>query len=417
VLVCANCGIRSKNKVYYCWNCGRRLRLDDRPADTSHKEKSPRLPRSIKLVGVVVFFSISIVALGMVIYWRVRTHSSAKAQIAKSAHNGGSPVSGMPSVSVDVEGPVTTQPAIPRIFREAENIPRSGPATDKPPSPPIFHEAENPPPPPSHRLATTKPLAPQPAGALNEPAPPQAIPLKPVDTHGMVRIPGGEFKMGSPEGEVGRLAIESPQHLVSLDTFMMDRTEVTNEMYKRFVMDRPEWQKGRVPASLASQFYLENWNGTEYPNKKGKYPVVNVSWYAARAYCEWVNKRLPTEAEWEYAARARTTTTFWWGDRWNGVFANASRKSANSVDNPNHRNQFGLFDMLGNVWEWTSTLYSPYPYNAKDGREDQKSSGPRVMRGGSWGVESKYLRSAIRVRELSQFTREDVGFRCACSGS
>ena len=232
------------------------LRLDDRPPDTSHKEKSPRLLRSIKLVGVVVFFSISIVALGVGIYWRVRTHSSAKAQIAESAHNDGSPVSAVPSVSVDVEGPGTTQPAIPRIFHEAENVPPSGPATDKPPSPPIFHEAKSPPPPPSHRLATTKPPAPQPASALNEPAPPQAIPLKPVDTHGMVRIPGGEFKMGSPEEEVGRLAVESPQHLLSLDTFMMDETEVTNEMYKRFVMDKPEWQKGRVPASLASQFYL-----------------------------------------------------------------------------------------------------------------------------------------------------------------
>jgi formylglycine-generating enzyme required for sulfatase activity len=411
MLVCA-CGIRSKNKAYFCWKCGHRLRLEDPPADISHKEKFPRLLRSIKLVGVIVFFSILIVALGMGIYWSVRVHSSAEAQIAKSAQNDGSPVLGMPSVSDDGRGPVTTQQAVPPIFHDAENIPGRGLATTEPPPPPIFHEAENPPPSRDHGPATTKPPVPQPTGALNEPDP-----LKAVDTHGMVRIPGGEFKMGSPEEEVGRLAIESPQHLVSVDTFLMDETEVTNEMYKRFVMDKPEWQKGRVAASLASQFYLENWKGTQYPAKKDKYPVSDVSWYAARAYCESVNKRLPTEAEWEYAARAGTTTAFWWGDAWNRKFANASRQSADSVGKPDHRNKFGLFDMLGNVWEWTSTLYSPYPYNAKDGREDQNSSGPRVIRGGSWGVESKYLRSATRVRQLSQFTREDVGFRCACSSS
>jgi len=415
MLDCACCGKRSKNKVYFCWYCGHRLRLDDPPADTSHKEKSPRLLRSIKLVGVV-FASILIVGLGMGIYWRVRTHFSSEAQIAKSAHNNGSPVSGMPSVSVDGGGPVTMQPANSRIFHEVENIPRRGPATTEPPPPRIFHEVENPPPPQRHGPATTEPPAPQPAGALNEPAPLQAVP-RPVDTHGMVRIPGGKFKMGSPEKEVGRLAIESPQHPVSVDAFMMDETEVTNEMYQRFVMDKPEWQKGRVPASLASQFYLENWEGTQYPANKEKYPVAYVSWHAARAYCESVNKRLPTEAEWEYAARAGTTTAFWWGDEWNGMFANASRQSADSVGNPDHRNKFELFDMLGNVWEWTSTLYSRYPYNAKDGREDQNSSAARVMRGGSWGVESEYLRSATRVAALSQFTREDVGFRCAYSGS
>jgi formylglycine-generating enzyme required for sulfatase activity len=342
------------------------------PGSSPMQTADLRTLRSIKLVGVVAFFSISLVALGMGIYWRARTHSSPEAQIAKSAHNDGSPVSGMPSVSVDVGGPVTTLPAVPPIFHEAENIPRHGAATTKPP---------------------------------------------PVDTQGMVRIPGGKFKMGSPEKEVGRLPIESPQHPVSVDAFMMDETEVTNEMYQRFVMDKPEWQKGHVAASLASQFYLENWEGIQYPANKEKYPVAYVSWYAARAYCEWVNKRLPTEAEWEYAARAGTTTAFWWGDEWNGKFANASRQSADSVDNPEHRNKFGLFDMLGNVWEWTSTRYSRYPYNAKDGREDQNSSAARVMRGGSWGVGSEYLRSATRVRESSEFTREDVGFRCAYSGS
>jgi sulfatase modifying factor 1 len=410
MLECVKCGARSKKKVYYCWNCGHSLRPDNRPAGTFHKGKSPRLLRSINFVGIFVLFLISIAALG---YWRARTHSSAASQNAKSAHNDGSPVSARPSVSVDAGSPVTRQPAIPPTFPETENIPSPGPKTTKLPPPPIFPEAENPPPPPSHRPATTKPPAPQPADALDDPARLPAVPLKPVDTHGMVPIPGGKFKMGSPEKEVGRLAIESPQHPVSVDAFMMDETEVTNEMYQRFVMDKPEWQKGRVAASQASQFYLENWEGTQYPANKEKYPVAYVSWYAARAYCESVNKRLPTEAEWEYAARARTTTAFWWGDAWNGMFANGSRQSAGSVGNPDHRNKFGLFDMLGNVWEWTSTLYSRYPYNAKDGREDQNSSAARVMRGGSWGVESEYLRSATRVRALSQFTREDVGFRCA----
>lgn len=413
MLRCANakCGVQSENKAYFCWKCGHRLRLDDPTEDTSQKEKSRRFLRSIKVIGIAVFLSILIVGFG--IYWCVRTHPSAQAQSAKSARNGRSTPSGMPSVSGDGRDPVTTRPAIPGISHQPENIPRPGVATTKTPAPPIFPETRNPRPAEDHRPATTKPPVPQPASALNEPARLQAVLLKPVDTHGMVRIPRGEFKMGSPGTEPGRFEIESPQHSVSVETFMMDETEVTNEMYKRFVLDRPDWQKGRVAANLASQYYLKNWEGTEYPANQDKYPVAGVSWYAARAFCEWENKRLPTEAEWEYTARAETTTAFWWGPEWNGLFANGSKQSAESVGNPAHRNKFGLFDMLGNVYEWTSTVYEPYPYDSKDGREDQKAKEARVLRGGSWSVDWNYLRSATRVREPPEFTREDVGFRCA----
>jgi len=234
----------------------------------------------------------------------------------------------------------------------------------------------------------------------------------------MVPLAAGKFLMGSPTSERDRDISES-QHEISVAAFWMDPTEVTNAAFQKFLIANPRWQKPQVKSDFVDSGYLKDWKNADYHLvEQGNYPVTRVSWYAAQAYCAWRKKRLPTEAEWEYAARAGTTTTYWWGDEWaSASAAGNSKRGPDPVGKEAHRNKWNLFDMLGNVKEWTSTEYRPYPYNAKDGREDPNSSGPRVMRGGSWGVESKYLRSATRVRELPQFTREDVGFRCACSGS
>ena len=118
---------------------------------------------------------------------------------------------------------------------------------------------------------------------------------------GMVLIPAGEFDIGSNDEEANFNA--QPVRRVYVDAFYMDDTEVTNVQHKEFLLENPRWQKGRIEARFHSGDYLSSWNGNNYPNGKGNHPVVNVSWYAAMAYSEWAGKRLPTEAEWEYAAR------------------------------------------------------------------------------------------------------------------
>ena len=119
---------------------------------------------------------------------------------------------------------------------------------------------------------------------------------------GMVFIPAGSFQMGSNSGD----ANEKPIHTVYVDAFYMDRYEVTNAQYKAFIDANPQWQKHRIPRKYHFGVYLNDWNGNNYPTGSGDDPVVTVSWYAAMAYAKWAGKRLPTEAEWEKAARSNT---------------------------------------------------------------------------------------------------------------
>ena len=135
----------------------------------------------------------------------------------------------------------------------------------------------------------------------------------PAALEGMVLIPAGEFQMGSnaPEAEND----EQPVHTVYVDAFYMDKYEVTNAQYKQFIDAKPEWRKDRIDSNFHDGDYLYYWNGNDYPDGKANHPVVYVSWYAAMAYAGWAEKRLPTEAEWEYAARGGLVgKKYPWGD-------------------------------------------------------------------------------------------------------
>jgi formylglycine-generating enzyme required for sulfatase activity len=239
--------------------------------------------------------------------------------------------------------------------------------------------------------------------------------VSPKDEREMVWIPPGQLLMGSPPSETNRGADEG-QHSVQISQgFWMDTLEVSNAAYQRFVRSNNRWQKGRVAESLANRYYLRDWNGNDFPAGKGDHPVTWVSWHAARAYADWAGKRLPTEAEWEYACRSGRNSAFWWGDSFDASKANSSGDTQ-AVGNPARRNPWGLTDMSGNVWEWCHSRYQPYPYNPGDGRDKGVKEGeaaPVVVRGGGFNSsDPRSLRSANRLSINPTICYGSYGFRC-----
>ena len=249
----------------------------------------------------------------------------------------------------------------------------------------------------------------------------------PPPPEGMESIPAGEFEMGSNDPEAQN--DEQPVHTVSVDAFFMDKYEVTNLEYKEFVLANPRWQKDRIEKRFHSGSYLKHWNGKNYPNGKSNHPVTYVSWYAAMAYAGWAEKRLPTEAEWEYAARGGLAGKKYPNgdviDAWQANFDSNVGDTTAVGGYP--KNEYGLFDMAGNVWEWCLDAYNPDfyfgspPKNPISGANsisqvisnftNVKTS--RVLRGGSWFNNPGNLRVANRYRYNPTNSVNGLGFRCA----
>jgi len=229
----------------------------------------------------------------------------------------------------------------------------------------------------------------------------------------LVVIRAGSFRMGSNDGD----SDEKPPHEVTISqAFALGRTEVTFEEYDRF-----------CAATGRSKPADEGWG-------RGTRPVINVSWEDAQAYARWLSEqtgetyRLPSEAEWEYAARAGTTTAYWWGDQASREYANygtdaglggfAQRRDRweyTAPVGPFQTNDFGLHDMHGNVWEWVEDCWNDsYQGAPTDGSAwKQGECQRRVLRGGSWSNYPRYLRSANRVRVNSGLRSIYYGFRVA----
>ena len=249
-------------------------------------------------------------------------------------------------------------------------------------------------------------------------------PLSPSDP-GTMFIPAGEFDMGSNDKDAED--DEKPRHTVYLDAFHIDRYEVTNAQYKKFVDANPQWQKDRIPEKYHDGDYLKHWNGNNYPPDKGKHPVVYVSWYAAMAYAEWRGKRLPTEAEWERAARGdRYGRDYAWGDSLDSNKANYGENIGDTIVVGTYdMNGYGLYDMTGNVWEWCLDEYNADFYSVSPHRNPVAGGtvnnivsdftnvrSVRVLRGGSWISSAKFLRVSDRTRFTPRVTNKSRGFRC-----
>ena len=305
---------------------------------------------------------------------------------------------------------------------------------------------------------------------------------------GMVWIPAGEFMMGG-DNEQARVD-EFPKHKVKLNGFYMDETEVTNEQFEKFVKatgyittaekdvdwnelkkqlppNTPEPDKEllkaaslvfvKTPEAVNLNDYSQWWqwmHGADWKHPQGpqsnilgkeKYPVVHISWDDANAYCKWAGKRLPTEAEWEYAARSgMKNTVYSWGNApidsggyrcnyWQGSFPNQNN-NLDGFDNSAPAksfmpNSYGLYDMSGNVWEWCSDLYNNNYYNEfKNVKVTNNPKGPtksydpdeplatkRVMRGGSFLCNESYCsgyRNSSRMKSTQDSGMEHLGFRC-----
>ncbi len=257
----------------------------------------------------------------------------------------------------------------------------------------------------------------------------------------MSLIPGATFQMGTEPSEIAHLqqvfeikradlfSAEVPRHMITLDSFYLDIHEITNSQFKKFLDKNPHWRQHSIPKRYHNGNYLKHWNGNNYPKEKASHPVTNVSWYAAVAYCQYAGKRLPTEAEWEYAARgALLGKAFPWGDeRVDKTRANyiGSNIGGTRPVGSYPANGYGLFDMAGNVWEYVADEWQPYapspqinPVAGGDLFLDStylNITTRRVIRGGSWGGAPINLRVAYRDSHPPEGAQEFVGFRCAQS--
>ena len=251
----------------------------------------------------------------------------------------------------------------------------------------------------------------------------------------LVLIRGCTFSMGSPASEPERRDNET-QHSVTLSDFYLSEKAITNDQYCRFLNAKGIPGSGQFNISgFGNQTLIStNIRGVQYTkgkwrpaSGKGNFPVVCVSWYGAKAFCDWASGRLPTEAEWEYACRAGTPTPFHTGNNLTTTQANYNG------DNPYNNNAkgtylqrtqpvgsyapnaWGLYDMYGNVWEWCNDRSGDYGTGAVSNPQGPSSGSSRVLRGGSWNDGATYCRSAYRYFYSPGYRHYHIGFRMAAS--
>jgi len=297
----------------------------------------------------------------------------------------------------------------PAPIAEVPARPKPEPVKPEPPGPAATGKAIGGAPPPKPEQ---KPI--QEAHAV-QPAPAAALERVMTGRDGapMVLVPAGEFVMG------GQAEEDALPHRVYLDAFYIDRYEVTNGRYLKFV----EATRHRVPQHVVDPQY-DLWAGPTLTPGVADLPVVNVDWADADAYCKWAGRRLPTEAEWEKAARGTDGRLYPWGNeapsfarlnfsrRWQGAHTLQPVGSYESGGSP-----YGAQDMAGNVWEWVSDWYDVGSYSTGAARNPQgpASGSSKILRGGSWTNSADNVRATYRREEDPEMRNSDSGFRCAQS--
>jgi formylglycine-generating enzyme required for sulfatase activity len=215
---------------------------------------------------------------------------------------------------------------------------------------------------------------------------------------GMAYVPGGEFVMGRDDGD----EYERPAHKVTVKPFFIDLYEVTREDYKKCL----DAQKCPLP---------QGWTNGSYPEGTARQPVTGVTWDAANAYAQWAGKRLPTEEEWEFAARGTDGRRYPWGNDWKQGFANANGASSGLADVGTYKGEspYGAFDLAGNAWEWTGSKMVPYPGGVLSAKI-KLSDDLKVIRGGTYESNDSQVTTTYRRPYLANGENDysKLGFRC-----
>ncbi|MDX1711890.1 MAG: SUMF1/EgtB/PvdO family nonheme iron enzyme [Rhodovibrionaceae bacterium] len=277
---------------------------------------------------------------------------------------------------------------------------------------------------------------------------PQAAPRSAAAQAAMVEIPAGRYPLGSPDGRPSA----RPAHYVELAAFAIDRTEVTNAAYAEFLnaLDLEVLRDFRYTTAERSDFADDTWprlleetrnpalhpliglddqqvrievRGGRFAAAEGyeDHPVAETTWRGARDYCRWRGARLPTEAQWEAAARGKTGRTYPWGEapptNARAYAGHPSGKTAPVGSHPEGATPQGVQDMAGSLAEWTASLFRPYPYDSADGRESPTASGERTTRGGDYVFDTApdqltgYFRDGFS--RAPQDGHRHIGLRCA----
>jgi formylglycine-generating enzyme required for sulfatase activity len=247
-----------------------------------------------------------------------------------------------------------------------------------------------------------------------------AVP-QPASAQAMAVIPAGPFTMGRDDGPED----ERPAHRVELAEFEIDILPVTNADFAAFL------QAAGLKNSRGERWFDDDDNDARIHRAQGDWradagfelhPVVEASWAGARDYCAWRGKRLPTEAEWEKAARGTDARIYPWGnappDATRARFAAGWGATVPVGSYPAGASPYGVLDQMGNAWEWVASAYRPYPYRADDGREDPAAGSVRGTRGGGQDSRASEITATERGRHLSRSPgagHHNIGFRCARS--
>ena len=245
----------------------------------------------------------------------------------------------------------------------------------------------------------------------------------------MILIPAGRYRMGNASGRAA--PDQGPAHQVYLDAYYIDKHEVTFGEYEQFIQDGG-YEKKRFWTKEGWEFIQSNeikgyltlgqplaGKTTQKLYNAPNQPVIGISWYEADAYCRWAGKRLPTEAEWEKAARGEKGFLYPWGNEM--IFENIpyritnGRRTVSVGSFPKGASPYGVRDMAGNVWEWCRDWYDGAYYTKSPSQNPQgpKSGTHHVLRGGGWGSTRLQLQSIYRYYDLPTYRGFNVGFRCA----
>lgn len=293
-------------------------------------------------------------------------------------------------------------------------------------------------------IATNVPPTVAPAAPTATPLPtetpgPGATRIRPADGMTVVYVPAGEFLMGSTDKDPDAADNEKPQHAVYLDAFWMDRTEVTVARFRAFAgatgYRTLAEQRGYADAWVESAGAWRPVTGADWQHPSGPesnaeddHPVVQVSWDDAVAYCAWAGGSLPTEAQWEKAARGTDGRIYPWGDAFDGTIVNFCdvhcQRSSPYDDGyqftapvgsyPAGAGPYGMLDMAGNVWEWTADRYGAnyYAHSPVENPEGPPNGRYRTLRGGSWNHSRDGMRAAFRLDSSPNNVVDNFGFRC-----